>query len=110
MAASDRKVADLIEEHQETLATLETSDNGKPYQTALTLDIVEVIFTLRYYAGWDDKIYGQTILLTSQKIAYTLKQPVGICGQIMPWSYPLAAWRLGPAHACGNTDIIKPAE
>ncbi|CAH0056189.1 unnamed protein product [Clonostachys solani] len=117
IAASDRgalmyKFAQLIEEHKEILATLETWDNGKPYQTALTEDVPEVIFTLKYYAGWADKIYGQTIPLTSQKFAYTLKQPVGVCGQIIPWNYPLAmaAWKLGPALACGNAVIIKPAE
>ncbi|KAF4122720.1 aldehyde dehydrogenase (NAD(P)+) [Geosmithia morbida] len=117
MAASDRgrlmyRLADLIEENRETLATLETWDNGKPYQVSLNEDLGEVVFTLRYYAGWADKIFGQTIPLTSQKMAYTLKQPVGVCGQIIPWNYPLsmAAWKLGPALACGNTVIIKPAE
>lgn len=117
MPASERgvlmnKLADAIEEHKETLATLETWDNGKPYQTSLTEDVAEVVFTLRYYAGWADKIYGQTIPLSSQKFAYTLKQPIGVCGQIIPWNYPLsmAAWKLGPALACGNTVVLKPAE
>ena len=95
MPATDRgalmnKLADVIEEHKETLATLETWDNGKPYQTSLTEDVAEVVTTLRYYAGWADKIFGQTIPLSSQKFAYTLKQPIGVCGQIIPWNYPLA--------------------
>lgn len=104
--------ATLIEEHKETLATLESWDNGKPYLTALNEDIAEVVMTIKYYAGWADKQYGQTIPTTGQKFAYTLKQPVGVCGQIIPWNYPLAmaAWKLGPALACGNTVVLKPAE
>jgi aldehyde dehydrogenase (NAD+) len=68
--------------------------------------------SIRFYAGFADKIYGQTINSTSQKFAYTLKQPIGVCGQIIPWNYPLAmaAWKLGPALACGNTIVMKPAE
>ncbi|KAH6888540.1 aldehyde dehydrogenase [Thelonectria olida] len=106
------KLADIIEEHKETLATLETWDNGKPYAVALDEDLGEVLMTLRYYAGWADKIHGQTIPTTPQKFAYTLKQPIGVCGQIIPWNYPLAmaAWKLGPALACGNTVVMKPAE
>lgn len=106
------KLADIIEENRETLATLETWDNGKPYSVALEEDLGEVIGTLRYYAGWADKIHGQTIPTTPQKFAYTLKQPIGVCGQIIPWNYPLAmaAWKLGPALACGNTVVMKPAE
>ena len=106
------KLAGLIEEHKETLATLETWDNGKPYSVALDEDLAEVVSTLKYYAGWADKIHGQTIPTTPQKFAYTLKQPVGVCGQIIPWNYPLAmaAWKLGPALACGNTVVMKPAE
>lgn len=106
------KLADLIEAHQETLATLETLNGGKPYSVALGEDLAEVIATIRYYAGWADKIHGQTIPTTPQKFAYTLKQPIGVCGQIIPWNYPLlmAAWKLGPALACGNTVVLKPAE
>lgn len=106
------KFADLIEQHKEVLATLETWDNGKPYSVALNEDLGEVITTLRYYAGWADKLHGQTIPTSPQKFAYTLKQPIGVCGQIIPWNYPLAmaAWKLGPALACGNTVVLKPAE
>ena len=72
----------------------------------------EVISCLRYYAGWADKIHGQTIGTTSEKLAYTLRQPIGVVGQIIPWNFPLgmAAWKLGPALACGNTVVLKPAE
>lgn len=106
------KLADKIEEQKETLATLETWDNGKPYSVALNEDLGEVIGTFRYYAGYADKIHGQTISTTPQKFAYTLRQPIGVCGQIIPWNYPLAmaAWKLGPALACGNTVVIKAAE
>ncbi|KAI1310452.1 aldehyde dehydrogenase [Xylaria venustula] len=105
------KLADLAEKEKEILATIETWDNGKPYGDSLG-DLGEVISCLRYYAGWADKIYGQTIPTTAQKFAYTLKQPIGVCGQIIPWNYPLAmaAWKLGPALACGNTVVLKPAE
>ncbi|EXJ81451.1 aldehyde dehydrogenase (NAD+) [Capronia epimyces CBS 606.96] len=106
------KFADLIEANKETLATLETWDNGKPYSVALNEDLEEVIGIFRYYAGWADKIYGETIPTTAKKFAYTLKQPIGVCAQIIPWNYPLsmAAWKLGPALACGNVVVLKPAE
>lgn len=106
------KFADLLEENKETLATIETWDNGKPYSVALNEDLGEVVNTIRYYAGWADKLHGQTIPTTPEKFAYTLRQPIGVCGQIIPWNYPLAmaAWKLGPALACGNTIVLKPAE
>ncbi|OAQ63620.1 retinal dehydrogenase 2 [Pochonia chlamydosporia 170] len=106
------KLADLIEQHQRVLATIETWDNGKPYSVSFNEDLNEVIGCLRYYAGWADKIHGQTIPTTTAKFAYTLKQPVGVCAQIIPWNYPLAmaAWKLGPALATGNCIVMKPAE
>ena len=117
LPAADRgalmyKLSSLVESHAETLASIETWDNGKPYSVALEEDLTEVISCLRYYAGWADKIHGQTISALPQKLVYTLRQPVGVCGQIIPWNYPLAmaAWKLGPALACGNTVVIKAAE
>lgn len=106
------KLADLIEQNSETLATIETWDNGKPYQVALTEDVAGSVGCLRYYAGYADKIYGQVIDTSPEKLAYTIREPVGVCGQIIPWNYPLmmAAWKLGPALACGNTVILKAAE
>lgn len=85
---------------------------GKPYSVSLNDDIPEVTNPLRYYAGWADKIHGQTISTSHLKLAYTLRQPIGVVGQIIPWNYPLAmaAWKLGPALACGNTIVLKPAE
>lgn len=106
------KLADLVEKNAKILATIETWDNGKPYLVALNDDIGEVLFCLRYYAGFADKLHGQTIPTNKNKFAYTLKQPLGVCGQIIPWNYPLAmaAWKLGPALATGNTIVMKPAE
>lgn len=106
------KFADILEANKEILATLETWDNGKPYSVALNEDLGEVVGVIRYYAGWADKLHGQTIETNPLKFAYTLKQPIGVCAQIIPWNYPLAmaAWKLGPALACGNTIVLKPAE
>ncbi|KAM0334152.1 hypothetical protein ACHAQA_001172 [Verticillium albo-atrum] len=106
------RLADLIHEHRETLATIEAWDNGKPYAVALNEDLAETTGTLRYYAGYADKVFGQVIDTTPAKFAYTVREPVGVCGQIIPWNYPLsmAAWKLGPALACGNTVVLKPAE
>lgn len=107
------KFADLIEEHKHVLSTLETWDNGKPYTVSRDIDLEEVLGVMRYYAGWADKHFGQTIPTTGPtKFAYTLKQPIGVVGQIIPWNYPLAmaAWKLGPALCCGNTIVMKPAE
>ncbi|KAM0429223.1 hypothetical protein ACHAPT_006437 [Fusarium lateritium] len=106
-----RKLADLIEAGKEVFASLETWDGGKPYTAALEEDVAEVINVFRYYAGWADKLHGQTIPIPS-KLVYTVRQPVGVCGQIIPWNYPLdmLAWKLGPALCCGNTVIMKPAE
>ncbi|KAL9580454.1 MAG: hypothetical protein Q9212_004487 [Teloschistes hypoglaucus] len=106
------KLADLVDAHSKTLATIETWDNGKPYSVALNEDIGEVAATLRYYAGFADKLHGQTIDVGPAKLAYTIREPLGVCAQIIPWNYPLAmaAWKLGPALACGNTVVLKSAE
>ena len=94
------------------MCPLLTTCLGKTYADALEGDIAEVVTTFRYYAGWADKVFGQTISTTRQKFAYTIRQPIGVVGQIIPWNYPLgmAAWKLGPALACGNTVVIKAAE
>lgn len=86
-------LASLVEEHKETLATLEAWDNGKPYSEALDGDLGEVTGTLRYYAGYADKVSGQTITKAGydgRKFAYTIRQPIGVCAQIIPWNYPLS--------------------
>ncbi|OCK85198.1 aldehyde dehydrogenase-like protein [Lepidopterella palustris CBS 459.81] len=106
------KLSQLIDEHKETLATIETWDNGKPYSVALNEDLAEVVGTIKYYAGWADKVHGQVIDTSPAKLAYTIREPLGVCGQIIPWNYPLlmAAWKLGPALCCGNTIVMKAAE
>ncbi|KAI4204763.1 MAG: hypothetical protein LQ348_001238 [Seirophora lacunosa] len=106
------KLADLVDKHAETLATIETWDNGKPYTVSLTEDVAEVAGTLRYYGGYADKLHGQVIDTGPAKFAYTIREPLGVCAQIIPWNYPLAmaAWKLGPALACGNTVVLKAAE
>lgn len=106
------KLADLVDQNGETLAAVEALDNGKPYSVALNEDIQEVVGVLRYYAGYADKNFGQVIDVGPGKFAYTLKQPLGVCAQIIPWNYPLsmAGWKLGPALCCGNTVVLKLAE
>ncbi|KAJ6149830.1 Aldehyde dehydrogenase N-terminal [Penicillium samsonianum] len=105
------KLADIVQRNQTVLATIESLDNGKPYSKALG-DIEEVCSVLRYYAGWADKNYGQTIETSRAKFTYTVREPIGVCSQIIPWNYPIgmASWKLGPALACGNTIVIKASE
>ncbi|KAJ2949627.1 hypothetical protein O0L34_g15551 [Tuta absoluta] len=106
------KLADLIERDRVYLASLETLDNGKPYLAAYHGDVAGVIKNLRYYAGWADKNHGYTLPIDGKYFAYTRHEPVGVCGQIIPWNFPLlmAAWKLGPALATGCTLVLKPAE
>ncbi len=106
------KLADLIEANKEELAALETLDNGKPYNDALNADLPLSIACYRYYAGWADKIHGQTIPINGPYFCYTRHEPVGVCGQIIPWNFPLLmqAWKFGPALAAGCTVVLKAAE
>ena len=105
------KLADKLETHIDELAALETLDNGKPLFFA-KLDIGFAIDILRYYAGWPDKILGQTIPMAGPYLAYTKEEPVGVCGQIVPWNFPLlmAVFKIAPALATANTIVLKPAE
>jgi acyl-CoA reductase-like NAD-dependent aldehyde dehydrogenase len=105
------KIAELIEAHAEELATLETLDNGLPLGVTRGM-ATGAADTFRYYAGWPTKIYGETNPSEPSMLNYTLREPVGVCGQIIPWNGPLmmAAWKIAPALACGNTVILKPAE
>jgi aldehyde dehydrogenase (NAD+) len=77
------KLSQLVEENKELLATIETWDNGKPYQVALNEDLAEVAGCIKYYAGWADKIHGQVIDTSTAKLAYTIREPIGVCGQII---------------------------
>src|SRR5216684_2024353 len=106
------KIAELIDAHADELAELETLDNGKPLTFSRGFDIPASAETFRYYGGWVTKIYGETNPSDPAFFNYTLREPVGVCGQIIPWNFPLlmAAWKLGPALACGNVVILKPAE
>jgi aldehyde dehydrogenase (NAD+) len=115
--ASDRgrilnKLADLIEEHQDELAALESLDNGKPVSVALAADLPLVVKCYRYYAGWADKNHGKTIPIDGNFFCYTRHEAVGVVGQIIPWNFPLLmqAWKWGPALATGCTVVLKPAE
>ena len=110
------RLADLIEKHAEEFAQLESLDNGKPLKIARIADLPLAIDHFRYYAGWATKIEGNTIPMGLAKQgsyhAYTVREPVGVVGQIIPWNFPLlmAAWKLGPALATGCCVILKPAE
>ena len=123
MTPSDRgrviwRVGDLIEEHAEELAYLETLDNGKPFGVAKAADVALAADMFRYMAGWATKIEGATVPISVPYLpdasfhAYTLREPVGVVGQIIPWNFPLlmAAWKLGPALATGCCVVLKPAE
>src|SRR5579862_6518382 len=123
MTASERgrliwKLADLLEQHTEEFGYIESLDNGKPLNIAKAADVPLAVDLFRYMAGWTTKIEGNTIPLSvpytpgAKYLAYTLREPVGVVGQIIPWNFPLlmAAWKLGPALATGNTVVLKPAE
>ncbi|SCC43413.1 aldehyde dehydrogenase DhaS [Bacillus mycoides] len=106
------KLADLMEEHNEELAQLETLDNGKPIRETLAADVPLAIEHMRYYAGWATKIVGQTIPVSGEYFNYTRHEAVGVVGQIIPWNFPLlmAMWKMGAALATGCTIVLKPAE
>jgi phenylacetaldehyde dehydrogenase len=123
LTASERgrliwKLADLVESHLEEFAQLESLDNGKPVGVARVADVPLAVDLFRYMAGWTTKIEGNTIPISvpytpgARYLAYTLREPVGVVGQIIPWNFPLlmAAWKLGPALAAGCTIVLKPAE
>lgn len=105
------KLADLFEQNVTTLASIEALDNGKAIQLARG-DIAGCIGCFRYYAGWADKIHGKVMDVSSDTFCYTKQEPIGVCGQIIPWNFPLLmfAWKIGPAIAAGNTVVMKPAE
>ncbi|XP_038054294.1 mitochondrial 10-formyltetrahydrofolate dehydrogenase-like isoform X2 [Patiria miniata] len=121
MNARDRgtlmfKLADLMEEHKEELATLETIDSGAVYTLAIKTHIGMSIDTFRYFAGWCDKIQGLTIPINNARpnknLTYTKREPVGVCGIVVPWNYPLMmlAWKMASCLAAGNTVVLKPAQ
>ena len=118
MAATGREqlmhaLAQAIEDHDQELAELESLDNGKPVGLAKYVDVRGAAAHLRYFAGWPTKIEGGVLPVTAPNmLCYTRREPVGVCGQIVPWNFPLlmAAWKLGPCLAAGCVSVLKPAE
>ncbi len=106
------RLADLVDAHAEELARLESLDGGKPIADTAGWEIPAVAETLRYYAGWADKIHGQTLSTRTAYFTHTRREPMGVCAQIIPWNFPLCmlAWKWAPALACGCTLVLKPAE
>ncbi len=107
------RVAELIEEHADELAMLETLDKGKPIRYSKGSDVPLTADHFRYFAGWATKIEGETVPVSIPNMfTYTLREPLGVVGQIIPWNFPMqmASWKLAPALAAGNTVILKPAE
>jgi phenylacetaldehyde dehydrogenase len=106
-----RRLAGLVEGHAEELAWLELLDNGKAMVEARG-DVAGTARVLHYYAGWPTKLRGEVHPTDRRFLALTVHEPVGVCGQIIPWNYPLlmASWKLGPALAAGNAAVLKPAE
>jgi aldehyde dehydrogenase (NAD+) len=106
------RLADLIRQNQDTLIELESLDSGKPVSAIKRQDLPAVLDTLTYYAGWADKINGQVIPARPDALTYTVREPLGVVGAIIPWNFPLmiGMWKIAPALACGCTVVLKPAE
>ncbi|KAM9330703.1 aldehyde dehydrogenase 1A1-like [Gastrophryne carolinensis] len=106
------KLADLMERDRVIISTIESIDAGKVFTQAYFGDIPASINVIRYYAGWADKNQGRTIPIDGDYFAYTRHEPIGVCGQIIPWNFPLSmfCWKIGPALCCGNTIVMKPAD
>jgi acyl-CoA reductase-like NAD-dependent aldehyde dehydrogenase len=105
------RLGELCLEHKDELSRLETLNNGKPiFESAI--DVKLTAETFKYYGGWADKLHGETVPVDGPFFNYTLREPLGVVGAIVPWNFPmsLAAWKVGPALACGNTVVLKPAE
>jgi len=108
------RLADLIDAHADELAEIDALDNGKPVTLAKVVDVAQTVAHFRYFAGWPTKIEGSVVPTGhgDSMFCYTLKEPVGVCGLIVPWNFPLliATWELAPALAAGCTVVLKPAE
>jgi aldehyde dehydrogenase (NAD+) len=104
--------ADTLAAHEDELAALESLENGKTLREALRADVRPGIDAIRYYAGWVRRIYGETIPVDGPFLNYTLREPVGVVGAIVPWNYPtcISIWKLAPALACGCSVVLKPSE
>ncbi|CDK27876.1 unnamed protein product [Kuraishia capsulata CBS 1993] len=106
------KLADLVEKNRDLLAAVESADSGKPFESNAKFDIDGTISYFRYCAGWADKVHGKSIPVQDGKLAFSKRIPIGVCGQIVPWNYPISmsGWKIAPALAAGNCIIIKSAE
>ncbi|HEX3913044.1 MAG TPA: aldehyde dehydrogenase family protein [Steroidobacteraceae bacterium] len=107
-----QRAAALLEQYQDELVEIESLDAGKPLAAVRRQDMAAVIDTVRYYAGWCDKITGQVIPARPDALTYTVREPVGVVAAIVPWNFPLmiGMWKIAPALACGCTVVVKPAE
>jgi aldehyde dehydrogenase (NAD+) len=105
------QIAALIREHQAELATLESLDNGKLYKESYIDDVTEAAELFEYYGGWVDKLYGEVNPVEGNFTSFTTKDPIGVCGQIVPWNFPIVmgVWKLAPALSMGNTVVFKPS-
>ncbi|MEI5999094.1 aldehyde dehydrogenase family protein [Paraburkholderia bengalensis] len=106
------RFSELLREHQDDIVALESLDAGKPLAAVKRQDVPSAIDTLAYYAGWCDKINGQVVPVRPDALTYTVREPVGVVGAIVPWNFPLmiGMWKIAPALACGCTMVVKPAE
>jgi aldehyde dehydrogenase (NAD+) len=106
------KLGQLVHDNRQQLAEIDAVDAGKPVTNSLRVDIPAAVDCYEYYAGWADKIHGETVPVRGPMFTYLLRQPVGVVGQIIPWNFPvmMASWKLAPALACGCTVVLKPAE
>jgi len=104
-------LGDLLLQRVDDIARLETLHNGKPIFESRQIEVPAAAECFQYYAGWADKVHGETIPVKGNYLAYTLREPVGVVAAIVPWNFPLllASWKVAPALACGNTVILKPA-
>lgn len=106
------RLAELLAANEDSLVVLESLDAGKPLAATRRQDVAAAIDTLRYYAGWADKISGEVVPARRDALTYVQRAPVGVVAAIVPWNFPLmnAVWKIAPALACGNTVVLKPAE
>src|SRR5262245_33739263 len=106
-----RKIGERLMERADEVARLETLHNGKPISESRHIEIPAAAECFEYYGGWSDKVMGDTIPVKGNHLTYTLREPIGVVAAIVPWNFPLllAAWKIAPALACGNTVIVKPA-
>src|SRR5437899_6598729 len=105
------RIADILTQRAEEIGRIETLDNGKPIFESQFVDTPAAAECLYYFGGWSGKVTGETIPIQENAFTYTLREPVGVVGAIVPWNFPLmlAVWKIAPALACGNTVIVKPA-